>query len=50
MYNFRFRQLANSDIQEIVDYYELLNPQLSDIFLKELEDTVEHIQYMPKSF
>ena len=50
MYNLRFRPLANNDIQEIVDYYDSLNPQLSEVFLKELGEIVKHIQNMPKSY
>jgi len=50
MYSLRFRPLANNDIQEIVDYYDSLNPQLSEVFLKELGEIVKHIQNMPKSY
>jgi len=49
MYNIYFRPSAKSDVQEIVNYYDLLNPQLSNKFLEELENTVKHIQGMPTS-
>jgi len=45
MYNLSFRPLANKDIQDIVNYYDLLNPELTKKFLKELDDTVKHIQH-----
>ncbi len=49
MYNLSFRPLANKDIQDIVNYYDLLNPELTKNFLKELDDTVKHIQHRPCS-
>jgi len=37
MANFYTRPLAQQDIQEVVDYYDDLNPKLADYFLAELE-------------
>lgn len=49
MYNLSFRPLTENDIQKIVDYYDTINPKLSDVFLDELEISIKHIQNMPKA-
>jgi plasmid stabilization system protein ParE len=35
MYKLRLRPLAKKDIQGIVDYYDEINPGLSDMFLED---------------
>ncbi len=50
MHKLIFRPLAKDDIQKSVDYYDLINPKLSDIYLKELDDTINNIQNKPEAF
>lgn len=49
MYKLRFLPIAKNDIQNIVDYYDEVNPTLSDAFLVELEQTIVFIQSSPKA-
>ncbi len=47
MYNLTFLSIANRDIQNIVSYYDDINSTLSDVFLKEMEDTKSFILQNP---
>lgn len=49
MYKLLFSPIANNDIQDIVDYYDEINPILSDAFLVELEQTTVFIQSKPEA-
>jgi len=49
MYKLTFLEDARKDIQNIVDYYDLINPILSDAFLNEIEKTVNFIQLSPEA-
>ncbi|MCF6271207.1 MAG: type II toxin-antitoxin system RelE/ParE family toxin [Melioribacteraceae bacterium] len=49
MFKLSFRPSASNDVQEIVNYYDKLEIRLTDVFLKELEDTLKHINSMPES-
>ena len=50
MYNIEFRPLSEIDLQEIVTYYDNLNPKITNKFLTEFENTIFRIEKMPKSF
>ncbi|MBA6151982.1 type II toxin-antitoxin system RelE/ParE family toxin [Gelidibacter maritimus] len=50
MHRLSFRPLAKDDIQNIIDYYDLINPKLADAFLLELEDSILHIKSRPEAF
>lgn len=45
-----FRPLAKKDIQNIVDYYDLITPKLSDLFLNELDESIDYISNEPEAF
>ena len=47
MTNFSIRPLAKQDIQEIVDYYDNINPKLADAFLADLERCYNKIKQIP---
>ncbi len=49
MYKLLFRPSANNDVQEIVNYYDVIEIKLSDVFLKELENTLKYIKSMPEA-
>ena len=49
MYKLVVQPLAFNDIQETVNYYDLISPQLADVFLTELEQAKTHIIKMPES-
>jgi len=44
-----FTNLAQDDIQGIVDYYDEINPTLTDEFLKELQIKKSHIEKYPET-
>ena len=48
MLNFFTRPLAQQDIQEIVDYYDQINPKFADSFLTELEQCYDKIKQIPE--
>jgi len=50
MYKIVFQPLALKDIQEIVDYYDVINPKITDAFIEELENKTKIIQQTPLSF
>lgn len=50
MHKLSFRSLAKDDIQRIIDYYDLINPKLTEAFLKELDDSIIHIKTRPEAF
>lgn len=50
MANFSTRPLAQQDIQEVVDYYDELNPKLADSFLAELEQCYNKIKQVPEGY
>ena len=50
MANFYTRPLAQQDIQEVVDYYDELNPKLADSFLAELEQCYNKIKQVPEGY
>ena len=50
MANFSTRPLAQQDIQEVVDYYDDINPKLADSFLVELEQCYNKIKQIPEGF
>ena len=49
MYNLTFRPPAKNDLQEIINYYDSINPKLADVFLHQLDKAVYHIQEYPLS-
>ncbi|NPD43955.1 MULTISPECIES: type II toxin-antitoxin system RelE/ParE family toxin [unclassified Lentimicrobium] len=49
MYNLTFRPPAKNDLQEIIEYYDSINPKLADVFLQQLDKAVYHIQNYPLS-
>jgi len=50
MANFSTRPLAQQDIQEVVDYYDDINPKLADSFLVELEQCYNKINQIPEGY
>jgi len=50
MYKIIFQPLSIIDIQEIIDYYDLINPKITDDFLEELKISISNIEKMPKAF
>ena len=48
MANFYTRPLAQQDAQEVVDYYDDLNPKLANSFLAELEQCYNKKSKPPK--
>ena len=47
---FRIRPLAERDVEQAKDYYEQQQAGLSDRFKNRLEEALERIQAMPKSY
>lgn len=50
MYNVFIRPLAKQDIQEIIDYYDQINPKLSDTFLADLENRFNQVIENPEGY
>lgn len=50
MYQLKIRQLAQIDIQEIVDYYDDISSKISDKFLDNLYKELSFLKAKPKSF
>ncbi len=50
MYQLHIRLLAKNDVQEITDYYQMINPSLADRFLVKLYAELESIQRNPALF
>lgn len=50
MHKLSFRPLAKDDVQSIIEYYDLINPKLTEAFLIELEDSIIHIKSRPEAF
>lgn len=50
MYQLKIRQLAQIDIQEIVDYYDDISSKISDKFLDNLYKELSFLEAKPKSF
>lgn len=50
MHKLTFRPFAQEDVQNIVEYYDEITPKLSDLFLSELDDAINHIKNEPKAF
>lgn len=44
------RPLAQNDIQGIIDYYDEINPEISENFLNDLESTISNIKSLPKGY
>ena len=44
-----FSSIATKDVQEIINYYDEINPQISDVFLDELEETKNFIELHPQA-
>jgi hypothetical protein len=49
VYSVSFRLLAFEDLQEIIYYYDSINPKLSDIFLSEIDKTIDLLKSFPLS-
>ncbi|KYG82340.1 type II toxin-antitoxin system RelE/ParE family toxin [Roseivirga echinicomitans] len=50
MASFSLRPSVYEDIQRAVDYYDLINPKLSEAFLDEIEDCFANIQDLPEDY
>ncbi len=50
MYELRIRTLAQQDVQEIIDYYDSINPSLTEQFLNILFNKIETIKTNPLLF
>jgi len=49
MHNILFSALAKDDIQNIINYYDEINPIITNSFLKELKVVKNHIQQYPET-
>ena len=50
MFVLNIRITAKDDIQQIVDYYDEINKNISDVFLEELFTNLDHIRSNPFAF
>jgi hypothetical protein len=50
MHKLSFRPLDKDDVQSIIEYYDVINPKLTEVFLIELEDSIIHIKSRPEAF
>ncbi len=50
MLNLSIRPIAEQDIQQIVDYYDNIMPDLTDSFLYELDEIYKHIKQNPQGY
>ena len=46
----KIRLLAQQDVQEIVDYYDAINPEITNRFLEKLFSELEIIKQNPEIF
>jgi len=49
VYKLTYLSLAKNDIQNIVNYYDNINPKLTEAFLIEFKHTADFIQKSPES-
>jgi len=50
MYKIKILILAQQDVQEIIDYYDSINPEITDRFLRKLFLDISTIKRNPKIF
>ncbi|MGC4129564.1 MAG: type II toxin-antitoxin system RelE/ParE family toxin [Bergeyella sp.] len=50
MYEFFYEERVDNDIDEILDYFFVINPKLTDDFLDRIEEAKQTILNSPKGF